>query len=652
MPAFAQSIDYAALQETMGEPVTTSVTGKPQRASETPASIVIITRDQIARSPANDIPGLLKTYAGIDVNRWTAGQSDVAVRGGVQTYNAGLLVLVNGRQVYLDHYGMTNWNLLGVQLEEIQQIELVRGPGTALFGFNAARGVVNIITTDALSETKATGSASIGNHGYNRLSGVATIAVAKNVGLRVSAGHQRERERAFPAILQATVTPPAKRDEIDATLEVAADSRTRIALDGGYSRNRQLEFLPTQNTTVQHFATDTIGLRLDRDTNWGSVSAHGYINRLRSTYGLDLGPFRLHNRIAVAQGSGLVRLGLNNTLRIGVEFRDNRLDSAGQFSPRIDYRVLSGSGMIDLHPTEKMSVTLAARLDRVAAGQKGTPLQPAANLASDFNRTLTRASFNAALLFQTGGEGQLRINGGRGYQLPSLISLGFRLPVQILPPGILLVIAGDPKINPVPVWSAEIGYNRPIASGVSVDVTTFYTRTNNAIAAPANIPDIRISTVSGLVAVAAFESAGSYETYGAELSLTGSLGPLVTWRANYTFTETSANLVYYEKLSLAPQLTTPRHLANLEIGYHPSRWFATSVMRYTSATQQLATGNNLLVGAFPVKAALAWDAKIGFNLSSKLLFTVAGENLTKAGGAAGAPVPADRRVRASIIFKL
>ena len=67
--AFAQAVDYATLQETIGEPVTTSVTGKPQRASETPASIEIITRDQIAHSPAHDVPGLLKTYAGIDVNR-------------------------------------------------------------------------------------------------------------------------------------------------------------------------------------------------------------------------------------------------------------------------------------------------------------------------------------------------------------------------------------------------------------------------------------------------------------------------------------------------------------------------------------------------------------------------------------------------------
>ena len=84
--AHAQSVNYTDLEQMFGEPVTTSVTGKPQRASEAPAALIIITRDDIRRSPANDIPGLIQAYAGIDVARWTAGQTDVVVRGGVRPY--------------------------------------------------------------------------------------------------------------------------------------------------------------------------------------------------------------------------------------------------------------------------------------------------------------------------------------------------------------------------------------------------------------------------------------------------------------------------------------------------------------------------------------------------------------------------------------
>jgi len=121
----AQSVNYVELEQMFGEPVTTSVTGKPQRISDAPAALTIITRDDIRRSPAHDIPGLLQAYAGVDIARWTGGQSDVAIRGGVQPFNPRLLVLVNGRQVYLDHFGLTNWAGLGVQLDEIQQIEIV-----------------------------------------------------------------------------------------------------------------------------------------------------------------------------------------------------------------------------------------------------------------------------------------------------------------------------------------------------------------------------------------------------------------------------------------------------------------------------------------------------------------------------------------------
>lgn len=650
-PALAQSVDYAALQATMGEPVTTSVTGTPQRASETSASIVIITRDQIVRSPARDVPGLLKTYAGVEVNRWTAGQSDVAVRGGVQTYNARLLVLVNGRQVYLDHYGMTDWNLLGVQLEEIQQIELVRGPGTALFGFNAAAGVVNIITVDPLSGTHAATTGAIGNHGYSRFGAAATLPLADKVGLRISAGRQREDERAVPADQLRTAQPQVKRDEIDASLEAAPDDRTRITLDGGYSRNLQLEYLPTQFPSVQRYSTDTVGLRIDRDTDWGNVTAHGYLNRLRSNYATGMTSFRLDNQIATAQATAAIRLGLNNVLRVSGEYRNNRLDSPDAFSPRIDYRVFSGSAMVDLHPSDMVALTLAARLDHVDLGQDGAPLQPAADLARAFDRAFTRASFNAALLFQFGDAGQLRINGGRGYQLPSLVDYGVRLDLATLPSGIPFIVVGDPRIDPVPVWSAELGYRRLFGT-ISFDGSLYYTRTDSVIASPGGNPLITLSTVSGTALITRFGAAGDFETYGAELSLAGSIGKRIQWRANYTLTETNEQLAPPSLLAFAPKTTTPRHMANLELGYRRPRWFTTSVLHYTSATEQFGATALGRAAMYSVNKAVAWDQKIGFHLADTLTLTVAGENLTNAGGAAISHIPADRRVRATVIFGL
>ena len=100
--AHAQSMDFGALESLFGEPVTTSVTGSPQRASEVPASMTIITADEIRRSGARDIPGILRHVPGINVLQWTNDQADVGVRGYNQAYSSRLLVLVDGRQVYAD----------------------------------------------------------------------------------------------------------------------------------------------------------------------------------------------------------------------------------------------------------------------------------------------------------------------------------------------------------------------------------------------------------------------------------------------------------------------------------------------------------------------------------------------------------------------
>ena len=665
--AYSQSVDYAALQATMGEPVTTSVTGKPQRASETPASVTIITSDQIAHSPARDVPGLLKSYAGVDVNRWTAGQSDVAVRGGVQAYNARLLVLVDGRQVYLDHYGMTDWNLLGVQLDEIQQIELVRGPASALFGFNAASAVVNIITVDPLERRLVSATAEVGTHGYDRISGVVALPLGQNIGLKVSAGQQRENERDIPAELyQPPRAVDPRRTDVKGTLEAALDQRTRLSVEGAYADNRQLEFLPSQLITEQHFQVKNAGVTVEHDTGWGSVSARAYANWLDVGYGVGLttgGPSsvggltfsELHNRTAVAQGSALVRLGLNNTARIGIEYRNNRLRADTLFSSGIDYNVVSASGMFDLHPADQVAVTLAGRVDHLMLGQSGAPREPSANSADDYDRAFTEASFNAAVLIDLRQGGQLRINGGRGVQSPSLIAYGYRLPLVAYPVPYPVLLTGDPAIKPVPVWSAEIGYVQTLAPWLTVDGTAFYTRTTGAIASPGNAPNFELRTVGSPILVTRFANVGDYETYGIEIAVKGVITPRLRWQANYTLTETDQHFsTVGDQVSypFAPDATTPRHKANATLDYDGMRWFGSVVGRYTSASRQFAFTAVQQLLLVDVSQAVALDAKLGLRLRPGVSVSLAGENLTGADGATGSPIPADTRIRVGLSLSL
>src|SRR3984885_3350676 len=88
----AQSVDYGALEQLFAEPVTTSATGSPQRASKVPANMEIITAEDIRRSGARDIPGALRRIVDYDLQRWGADDAGASVRGYTQAYSPRVLV--------------------------------------------------------------------------------------------------------------------------------------------------------------------------------------------------------------------------------------------------------------------------------------------------------------------------------------------------------------------------------------------------------------------------------------------------------------------------------------------------------------------------------------------------------------------------------
>ena len=224
-PVWGQSVDYAGFEQLFDEPVTTSATGKPQRMSEVPANMEIITADDIRRSGADNIPDILQFVAGVDVRRYGFGAASVGIRGYNETSNPRLLVLLNGQQVYLDDFGRTQWDTLPVEMSEIRQIEIVKGPNTALFGFNAVSGVINIITYDPMRESVNSVTASGGTQGYSALSAVGTGQIADVGGVRLSAGGFRAQEydaiNVAPQDLPYRVSPERNDFNFDARAQAA-----------------------------------------------------------------------------------------------------------------------------------------------------------------------------------------------------------------------------------------------------------------------------------------------------------------------------------------------------------------------------------------------------------------------------------------------
>jgi len=131
----------------------TSVSKKEQKLSRTATAIFVITQEDIRRSGATNIPDVLRIVPGLDVAQINANTWAISARGLNGEFSNELLVLVDGRNVYTPTTGGVFWDVLNVPLEDIERIEVIRGPGGSVWGANAVNGVINVITKKA-SETK------------------------------------------------------------------------------------------------------------------------------------------------------------------------------------------------------------------------------------------------------------------------------------------------------------------------------------------------------------------------------------------------------------------------------------------------------------------------------------------------------------------
>lgn len=127
----------------------TSVSKKEQKLSQVAAAVFVITQEDIHRSGATNIPDLLRMVPGLDVAQINANTWAISARGFNLQFANKLLVLIDGRAVYTPLFGGVNWDTQDVPLEDIDRIEVVRGPGGTVWGANAVNGVIDIITKRA-----------------------------------------------------------------------------------------------------------------------------------------------------------------------------------------------------------------------------------------------------------------------------------------------------------------------------------------------------------------------------------------------------------------------------------------------------------------------------------------------------------------------
>jgi iron complex outermembrane recepter protein len=127
----------------------TTASKEPEKVWRTPAAIYVLTQEDIRRSGATSIPEVLRLVPGVEVARIDADHWAVGVRGFGGEFSKSLLVLIDGRSVYSPLFAGVYWQVQDTLLEDIERIEVIRGPGGTIWGANAVNGVINIITRNA-----------------------------------------------------------------------------------------------------------------------------------------------------------------------------------------------------------------------------------------------------------------------------------------------------------------------------------------------------------------------------------------------------------------------------------------------------------------------------------------------------------------------
>ena len=149
--------------EQLGDIAVTTASKEPEQVWQTPAAIYVLTQEDIRRSGATTIPEVLRLVPGVEVARIDSDHWSIGVRGFGSGFSKSVLVLIDGRSVYTPLFAGVYWDVQDTVLEDIERIEVIRGPGGTIWGANAVNGVINIITKNAKDTHGTLASVSGGN---------------------------------------------------------------------------------------------------------------------------------------------------------------------------------------------------------------------------------------------------------------------------------------------------------------------------------------------------------------------------------------------------------------------------------------------------------------------------------------------------------
>lgn len=473
-PAAGQATDFADLSlEQLTHYDVTTLGRKNATVFDTPAPADVVTGDEIHDSGATSLPEALRLATGVQVSRIDSVNYAISVRGFDDATSSKLLLLMDGRVVYNQLIGGTDWGLLDLMLEDVNRIEVQRGPAGTLWGANAVNGVINIVSKNAHSTLGEMASVIVGDELRTSLAVRDGFEISPAAAMRVYAKYQSQGD--YDASQGTGI--------LDSNSRLAG---TRFDWDrpgggGLYVIAEYRELREDSNTLLASYLPPNYTLIIpeqERDRS-GDLTARWSQ------------PFTDDGELSV-----LASLDRGNSQQVAGDERHttSNVDAQATFHPFKNNEIITGATLRSTSDRVRNSpwlmydtlaattnfygaffqdeVTLVPEVLSVTAGSKferntftGWEIQPSV-------RALWHPTANQAVWAAVSKAARTPSRAERGVQYLAAVvppSPEFPLPIG-------LVANGDPNFSAEHVVSYELGHRLTLGGGWSVDTSLFYSR--------------------------------------------------------------------------------------------------------------------------------------------------------------------------------
>ena len=598
----------------------TSVSKRTQKVADAAAAIFVITQDDIRRSGATSIPEALRLAPGLEVARIDQNKWAIGSRGFNGRFDNKLLVLIDGRSVYTPLFSGVYWNVQDVMLEDVDRIEVIRGPGATLWGANAVDGVINVITKKAKATQSAVVTAGAGTD--ERAAGGVRYGgkLGDNTYYRAYTKYFDWGPSAYPSGMTA-------HDGWD-------------ALRGGF----RADWTPAgaNSLTVQG---DVYRSRFDETLTVASLSApysNTFSNDGKYSGGNILGRW---NHTSERSSMSLQMYYDNTTITDHSLFGDHQnildLDFQHGFHVGDSQQIVWGLGYRSIRDKNESSFTVSLQPNQVTLNQFSTFLQDEISLVDNRLQITLGSKFerneftgfeiepNARLLWNLTPNQSIWTAVSRAVRTPALTEEGLRLNSAVIPPGApsnptpfpaVIAVFGSHQFNSEDLLAYELGYRVQATSNLSLDIATFYNNYSNLRTAEPGAPRVEGSPAPTDIVipfVAGNKMSGG--TYGVELFADWKVVPKWRLAGSYSYLQMDIhkNANSLDPTPDNPNGSSPRHQWYLRSSIDlPKHFDQDTTLRFVD---QLPGLN--------VPSYYSLDAHLGWRPVTRVELSIGGQNL-------------------------